>query len=195
MHTQSLGQLAPAVLTSGSRHTLALGASQAGNEVFAQLASRHGVNAVVGGLMLDGALGVVGPHELECASDLKRRPALVQKVTHHAKEQRVRGQLRAAPSFETLKTSSRARSTSIVSAMPHSLRLRLGVSHRFIAAVPIGETMQFTGNGRGRAMQGAGYVARRALLLTHDHDGGSFFRGELFVMCSHGSTLLDGCCT
>jgi hypothetical protein len=119
--------------------------------------------------MLDAALGVVGPHELECTSSLKRRPALVLKVTRNTKKQRDRGQFIAALGLEMLKTSSRARSTSIVSAMRHNLRLRLGISRRFIATEPIGETMKFMGNGLGRAMQVEYDMARRALPLNHDH--------------------------
>jgi hypothetical protein len=95
--------LTSAVLPSASRYALALGASQARNEVIAQPASGHGVNAVVDGLVRGIALEIIGPHELECACDLKWRPALVQKETHNAKEKGVRGQLRNAPKFEALK--------------------------------------------------------------------------------------------
>jgi len=190
VNTQSLGQLTSAVLPSVSRHKLALDATQTGNEVLAQLAFGHGIDTVVDCFEPDGALGIMGPDELECASDLKRRPMLGQKVTYNAKEQGVWGQLRDAPGFETFKASSGVSSACIVRAWRHNSRLRCRLS----ATLPLGETMVLTGNGRGRAMLGACDMARRALLLTHDHDGGSLFRGELFVMGSHDSTLLDGCC-
>jgi len=191
-NAQGLGQLASAVLPSGAQHAFTLGATQAGDEVLAQLASAHGVTAVVDGLMRDGALEVVGPHELECASDLKRRPALLQKVAHDAREQSVREQLRAVPGFEALKASPGPRIAGILGARLR--RLRLGRSHRFCATLLIGKTIELAGNARGRAMQGACDMARRELLLTHDHNGDSFLKGEVYLVCPYDSTLLGGCC-
>lgn len=58
-----------------------------------------------------------------------------------------------------------------------------------------GKLFEFAGDGRGRAMQGACDVARKALLVLHHHDRRSLFRGEMFVVHSHAGTLLDRCCT
>jgi hypothetical protein len=65
---------------------------QTGDEFLAQLAARHRVDAVVDGLVRDAAIQIVGPHALECAGNLGRRPALQQEVVHHAEEHAVFGQ-------------------------------------------------------------------------------------------------------
>lgn len=71
MDAQHLGQLAPAAFPTRAWHAFALRPTQAGNQVLAQLARTHGIDAVVDGLVRDAALGVIGPHELECARYLR----------------------------------------------------------------------------------------------------------------------------
>jgi hypothetical protein len=57
--------------------------------------------------------------------------------------------------------------------------------------MPRAKALEFAGDGRGRAMQGARDVARRVLLVTHHHDFGSLFGGELFVVRYYSNTLTD----
>ena len=66
--------------------------------------------------MRDGALGVVGPHALECARDLGGQPPLRQKVAHYAKEHAVDRQLGAAPCLEALPAGPHTRCTGSVGA-------------------------------------------------------------------------------
>lgn len=79
---RSLSILAPA-----ERHALGLGTAQRGNQVFAQLAFGHGVDAHVVAHVRHGALECIGPHELECARSLRGRLALGQEVLDLAKGQ------------------------------------------------------------------------------------------------------------
>ena len=44
-------------------------------------------------------------------------------------------------------------------------------------------------------MQFSHYGPNTASALSHQHDGGSFFRSKLLVVCTHSSTLLDRYCT
>lgn len=187
MDAQHFRQLAPAVFSPGSRHALTLRHAQAGNQVLAQLPTEHGIDAVVDGLVQNGALRVIEPHALECARDLGRRPALGQKVMHHAKEHSVHRQFVVASGFEALAASPQTSSAGIVG----KLRCR----HKSRTVLTSGKALEFACDGRSRAKQGERNVPRRAFLLFHHHDRGSLFRGELFVMHSHGSTLLDGGCT
>lgn len=114
MDAQHHRQLAPAVFAARTRNALALGAAQTGNQVFAQLPAGHGVGIVVDGLVRDGALGIIRLHALECACGLERRPALGEKVVHHAKEQGVDRPFGATPGLEVLPTGSHTGSPGVV---------------------------------------------------------------------------------
>ena len=187
MNAQHIGQLTSAVFTPRARYALALRSAQAGDQVLAQLPAGHGVDAVVDGLVRNGAVRVIGPHALECARDLRGRPALRQKVLHDAKEHGVHRQLGTTPWLEALAPCTHTSRAGVVGTS----HLR----HECRSVLPTGKPLEFAGDGRRRAMQGARNVARRALLVAHHHDRGSLFRGELFVVRSHYRTLLDGCCT
>lgn len=80
MDAQHLGQVTPAVFTPRAGHALALRPAQAGNQVLVQqIPTRHGIDAVVDGLVRDGAQGIFGPHVLRRARDLRWRPPFGQK--------------------------------------------------------------------------------------------------------------------
>lgn len=187
MDAQHLGQLAPVIFTARAWHALALGSAQAGNQVLAQLPTGHGIDAVVDGLVRDGALRAIGPHPLESARDLRRRAALVQKVVHHAKEHSAHRQFGTTTDFEALPVGTYTSGSGVVGTYP--------CRHKSRTVLPSGKALEFAGDGRGRAMQGARNVARRALLVPHHHDRGSLLRDELFIVRSYGSTLLDMYCT
>lgn len=116
MYAQLVGQLPPGVFTTGALHPFALGSAQAGDQILAQFAFGYGVDGVVDGLMPDGAQGVIGPHELERARDLRGRPVLGQKVLHDAKDRSVHRQFGAVPGFETVPASTHP-CTGIVAAV------------------------------------------------------------------------------
>ncbi len=187
MNAQHIWHLSPAGFTPRARHALALRPAQAGNQVLAQIPTRHGVDAIVDGLVRDGELGIFGPHALECARDLGQRPAFSQKVVHHTKEHGVHRQFGTKPALEALAACTHTCSAGIVGIS----RLR----HKRRTVLPTSKPLELSGVGRGRAMQGAGDLPRRALLVQQHYDRGSLFRGELYVVLSHGGTLPDGCCT
>jgi hypothetical protein len=172
-----------------ARHKFALGSVQAGNQVLAQVPTERGIDAVVDGLVRDGALGVIGQHTLECACLFAGRPLLRQKVLHHAKEQCVNRQIGAAPRLESVPAGTNTSRAGIVGT------IRLKCRHKSRTVLPSGKALEFLGDGRERAEQGARDVARRAMLVPDHYDRGSLFRCEKFVVRSHSSTLLDGCST
>lgn len=88
-------------------------------------------------------------------------------MAHYALEQSVSGQLCAASGLVAFASGSETCSTSVVSAG------RLRPSFRTV--FPREKTFGFVGNSRRRGMQGMCYVARKALLLTHDKNSGSLF--------------------
>lgn len=141
MDTQHFGQLPPAIFTARAWHALALGSAQAGKQVLAQLAPGHGIDAVVDGLVRDGALGVIGPHALECARDLRKRPALVQKVVHHAKEHSVHRQFGTTTGFEVLPAGTHTSGSGVVGTFPFR--------HKSRTVLPSGKALEFAGDGRG----------------------------------------------
>lgn len=173
MDAEHLGQLAPAVFPARAGHAFALCPAQTGNPVLAQFVPGHGIDAIVDGLLGDGALGIIGPHVLECVRDLRWRPAFGHKVLHHAKEHGIHRQLGAAPGLETLSAGTHTGDTGGMDAA----RIR----HKGRTVLPGGKALELPGNGRGRAMQGTRDVACRASIVLHLHDRGSLFRG---VSCS-----------
>lgn len=187
MDAKHFRQLYPAVFSPGPRHALALGSAQAGNLVIAQFPLRHVIDTVVNGLVREGAMRGFRPHALECARDLRRRPLLRQKVVHQAKEHGAHRQLGATTGFEALAVSPQTNSASIVG----KLRCR----HKSRTVLTSGKALEFTCDGRSRAIQGEFNVPRRAFLICHHHHRGSLSWGEFFVMDSHSSTSLDGGCT
>ncbi len=187
MDAQQIGHLAPAVLAPAAWYALGLGAAQTGDQVFAQLALGHGVDAGVDALVGDSALGFIGPHKLECARDLRGRPTPGQEVLDHAKEHGVGGQLGAFAAFESLAPRSETGSAGIAFARR--------VGHHGGPIWQRRKARQFAGDSRRRAVQRAGHVPRRAVARLHHHDRCSFFSGELLVVFAHRGTLPVGCCT
>lgn len=187
MDAQQIGHLAPAILAPAARHALGLGPTQTGDQVLAQLALGHGVDAGVDALVGDGALGFIGPHELECARDLRGRPSLGQEVLNHAEEHRVGGQLGALAAFEASASGAQAGSTGVV------LNCRAG--HCCWTIWPGLKARQLSGNGRRGSAQRQGDLPRRAVVRLHHHDRRPFFRRQLFIVLAHRGTLPVGCCT
>lgn len=93
---------------------------------------------------------VIGPQALKCVCDLRRRPALVQKVVHRTKEHSVHQQLGATPGFEALAASPHTSGSGVVITFPFR--------HKSRTARPSGSELDFVGD-RGRAMQGKRNVA------------------------------------
>ena len=187
MDAQQIGHLAPAVLAPAAWHALGFCAAQTGDQVFAQLALGHGVDAGVDALVRDGALGFIGPHVLECARDLRGGPTLGKKVMDNAKEHGVGGQLQAPAALEAL--------------APGSLTSRSGVVHGRGAASlcrlirPGRKARELPGDGRRCPMQRQSDLPRRAVVRLHHHDRCPFFSRQLFVVFAHRGTLPVGCCT
>ena len=71
MDAQQIGHLAPAVLAPAAWHALGLGATQTGDQVFAQLDFGHGVDVGVDDFVRDGVLRFMGPLAFEFARDLR----------------------------------------------------------------------------------------------------------------------------
>ncbi len=187
MNAQQIGHLAPAILTPVARHAFGLGAAQTGDQILSQLAFGHGVDAGVDGFVRDGARGFIGPHEFECARDLRGRPTLGQEVLNHAKEHGVGGQLGALAAFEAGASSSQAGGAGVVH--------RRGVS-RLCRSIRLGaKALEFAGDGRRYAVQRQCDLPRRAVVRLHQHDRRSFSSRELFVVLVHRGTLPVGCCT
>jgi len=187
MDAQQIGHLAPAILTPAARHALGLGTAQTGDQVFAQLALGHGVDAGVDGFVRDGSLGFIGPHELECARDLRGRPSLGQEVVNHAKEHGVTGQLGA---FAALEAGAPGTQTGGAGVVPGRR-----ACHRRRSIGPGAKALEFAGDGRRRAAKPHSDLPRRAVVRLHHHDRRSFFSRELFVVLAHRGTLPVGCCT
>ena len=78
MAAQQIRVLASAVLAQPARYALVCAAAHAGDQLPAQLAFRHGVNARAISLARGGTLGVIGPHGFEYAHDLRARPTRTQ---------------------------------------------------------------------------------------------------------------------
>ena len=187
MDAQQIGHLAPAVLAPAARHAFGFGTAQTGDQVFAQLAFGHGVDAGVDALVRDGALGFIGPHAFECARDLRGRPSLGQKVPDHAKEHGVGGQLGALSAFEASASSTQAGGAGVICST--------GVARRRWSIRPSAKARQFSCDGRRRAAQRQCDLPRRAVVRLHHHDRRSFFCRQLFVVLAHRGTLPVGCCT
>ncbi len=175
----SVGQLTTPVLATRARHALGLRTPQTGDEFLAQLAARHRVDAVVDGLVRDAAIQIVGPHALECAGNLGRRPALQQEVVHHAEEHAVFGQLGVASALEAHRASTRAGCPRIVGAAAAACR------HEGRALRPLQRSPDLARDRRRRASQRAGNAACRAALLQQDHDGGALLGAQVLVVRSH----------
>ena len=187
MNAQQIGHLAPAVLAPAAWHALGFGPAQTGNEILAQLALGHGVDAGVDALVGDAALGFIGPHELECARDLRGRPTLRQEVLDDTKEHGVGGQLGVFAAFEASASGTQASGAGIIGSRC--------VGRRCGSIRPGAKARQFAGDGRRRAVQRPRDLARRAVVRLHHHDRRSFFSSELFVVLAHRGTLPAGCCT
>ena len=187
MNAQQIGHLSPAILAPAARHALGCGPAQTSDQVFAQLAFGHGVDAGVDGFVRYGALGFIGPHELECARDLRGRPSLGQEMLYDTKEHGVGGQFGALAAFEASPPGTQASGAGVIGSR--------GVGRRCRAIRPGAKAFEFAGDGRRCAVQGQRDLARRAVVCLHHHDRCSFFSRELFVVLAHRGTLPVGCCT
>ncbi len=187
MDAQQIGHLAPAILAPAARHALGLGPTQTGDQVLAQLTLGHGVDAGVDALVGDGALGFIGPHELECACDLRGRPTPHQEVLDHTEEHGVAGQFGAFATLEASAPGTQAGSAGVV------LSRRAGHCCRTIW--PGRKARQFSADGRRGSAQRHGDLPRRAVVRLHHHDRRPFFGRQLFVVLAHRGTLPVGCCT
>ncbi len=187
MDAQQIGHLTPAILAPAARHALGLGPTQTGDQVLAQLTLGHGVDAGVDALVGDGALGFIGPHELECARDLRGRPTPRQEVLDHTEEHGVAGQFGAFATLEASAPGTQAGGAGVV------LSRRTGHCRRTIW--PGRKARQFSGDGRRGSAQRQGDLPRRAVVRLHHHDRRPFFGRQLFVVLAHQGTLPGGCCT
>ena len=184
MDAQQIGYLASAPFSPAARHAISFGTAQTGDQLFAQLTLGHGIDAGVDALVRDSTLGFVGPQAFEYPRDLRGRPPPGQKVLNHAEEQM---SVASLDYLRRLKRSHRARRTAAEDVV-----LDWSDSYQRRSIRPVGKACQFTCDRRGRPVQRAGLVARRAVAGLHHHDRCSLFRGEFFVVASHRATYRLG---
>lgn len=185
MDAQQVGHLAPAVLAPPACHALGLCTAQTGEQLLAQLAFLHGIDAGVDGFVRDGAEGFIEPHKLQCACDLQGRPTLRQEVLNDTEKHGVAGQLGAFAAFEASALFKHTGCAGDVYAR--------GIGRQRWSIRPRAKARQFAGDGRKRTAQRQSDLSCRAVARLHHHDRRTCFSRHFFVILADRGTSPAGC--
>ena len=192
VNADHVGDRAPAIFTPGTRATTLAGLPQAGNQLTAQSAARHGIERGVDGLVAGLKRGLVRVHPLQYARDLFGRMVFPKQAFDMPPQRTIEREARRA-SWRTRQDVGAVLCLRRAIAARHPWASPPLRRHRRIAPTV---AVQFTTDRTRRALHAAGNCPQRAALLKTQLDHRAFFTTQVFVVRSHRNTLpLGKCCT
>ena len=192
VNADHVGDRASAIFAPGTRATTLAGLTQAGNQLTAQSAARHGIERGVDGLVADLKRGLVRVHPLQYARDLFGRMVFPKQAFDMPPQRTIEREARwtSCRSRQDVGALLRERRTIAARYRRPSPFLRRG--SRIAPAI----SFQLTTDRTRRALHAAGNCPQRAALLKTQLDHRAFFTTQVVVVRSHRNTLPPGrCCT
>ena len=129
-------QMAASILAARAPLPLAAALPQASDQLPAQLTLGACVDRRIDGLVGDVSITVIGPHAMQCAGDLLRRPPLIQQSGDHAPQHAVRCQLGRRPRHNPASGRRNLRRLGGIPRARHTIAAQLATDPAGAAAQP-----------------------------------------------------------